>query len=229
MGLKELGYLILFALVIGFVLAFPLSNEYSGWLKYGVIAFVILGINLLIKKAAASKLDCNIEYTPWVWQRYWLYERSYFKFPIPMWLIWPIALVWLTVGKIKWLAVSSFDVTARTSRTARRYAEVTEWDIAVIAAAGLAINIFIAIVAEFLGYHEFALLNMWFVFFNVLPLPAYDGGKILFGEKLFFIFIFTFIIIMLILMHIATLLTTIISAIMLAIIAVFIFYGLRER
>ena len=231
MGRSEFAYLILFSLILGYVLAFPLTFT-DPWLKWGMyagFAFILLAVNLLAKKLSAYVLDCYVEQEPWTWQRYWLYESAYWRRPVPVWLLWPIAIIWATLGRVKWLAITTFDVIPLQTKIRRRWSELTEWDIAVIAASGIAANLLVAVVAALLGYPEFAEISMLFVFFNMLPLPAYDGGKILFGSKLFFSFVFIISIINLVLIYLKNPITTWISFCLLLLILIVIFFSLREK
>ncbi|MBI5149027.1 hypothetical protein HZA33_05080 [Candidatus Pacearchaeota archaeon] len=231
MAKSDIAYIILFSLILGYILAFPLSmaDPWSKWAVYAGFAFILLAANLIAKKLSAYVLDCYVDLEPWNWQRYWLYESAYWRRPVPMWLIWPIALVWVTLGAVKWLAITTFEVVPLASKVRRRFSELTEWDIAVIAATGIAANLVLAVLAAFLGYPEFAKIAMLFIFFNMLPLPAYDGGKILFGSKLFFSFIFIITIINTILIYLQNTLTTWISFGLLILILIVIFFSLRER
>lgn len=227
--LKECLFILLASCVLGYVIAFPVSS-YNAWLKFSAVALSILLLNILAKKIIAYKFGCELEVKPWNIERYGFDRASYFKWPLPAWLVWPIAVVWLSLGSIWWLVATTFDVYATTRRAGRKFAEVTEWDIALIAAFGIVMNLVAAIVASALGYQQFAFISLWFVFFNMLPFPAYDGGRIFFGGKIFWIFMFTLSLTILILLHVAAnTFTTVITALLTAIIAAVLFYSLKER
>lgn len=224
-------YLVLFSLILGYVLAFPLSftDPWLKWGKYAGFAFILLAFNLIAKKLSAYALDCYVEQDAWSWQRYWLYESAYWKRPVPMWLLWPIALIWITLGAVKWLAITTFEVIPLQTRIKRRWSELTEWDISVIAASGIAANLLIAVAAAFFGYTEFSTIAIWFVFFNMLPLPAYDGGKILFGSKVFYSFIFIISILSLVLLHFQNPLTIFLSTGLFTLIVIVIYFSLKWK
>lgn len=231
----EIPYLVLCALVLGYCIALVYSISFStsftflSMFKYALIALAILSINLVAKKLAALKLGCAIRAEPSTWRRFGFPESSYFRWPFPSWIIWPLVFTGLSLGRFFWLSNMNFEVEPLPARAARKFSELTEFDIGLIAAAGIAANLFAAVIAAAFHNLSFTYLNLWFAFFNILPFPAYDGGKILFADKLFFVFMFTFTLIMLILLHVAGIITTIISAFLLAIIAAFVFYGLREK
>lgn len=228
-NLREVIFIIIASAVIGYVTAFPVQSYYS-WLQFSAIGMAILLINVIAKKAAAFKLGCEIEIEPWTVRRYGLRKGDCFKHGLPAWLIWPVVVVWLSLGRVWWLVLTSFEVFATRRKIGRKYAELTEWNIALIAASGIAANLLAAVIAFSLNYEQFAFISLWFVFFNMLPFPAYDGGRIFFGEKLFWIFMFSLSLIILVLLHIANAALIItLSSLLLFIIAIVIIHGLREK
>ena len=234
MAKSEIPYIILCSLVLGYVISLVIvkPTTFLSMLMFSLIALAIISINVIAKKLAAQKLGCYAEIQPLTWRRYWFYESAYLRFGFPSWLIWPIMFTWFSFGKLFWLANNTFEAQATPSRVARRFADLTEFDVGLIAAAGITANLFAAIVA--ILFHNpaattFAYLNLWYAFFNVLPFPGYDGGKILFGEKLFYVFMFSFTCLILIFLHFTPVFTTIISSFLLALMAVLLFYGLREK
>ena len=66
---------------------------------------------------------------------------------------------------------------------------MTERHIGLIAAAGIAMNLIAAIIGYIINQPEFAKLNIYFAFFNMLPLSDLDGNKILFGNKVLWSFL----------------------------------------
>jgi Zn-dependent protease len=239
MAKSEIPYIILCSIVLGYVISFVINNSnktpftYASFLFYSLIALVIISINVGAKKLAAMKLGCYAEFQPLTWRRYWFYESAYLRFGVPSWLIWPLIFTWLSLGKLFWLANNTFEAQATPSRVSRRFADLTEFDIGLIAAAGITANLVAAVVAICFNTPaaiSFAYLNLWYAFFNMLPFPGYDGGKLFFGEKLFYVFMFSLTAIMLILLHVkVNVITTIISSFIVALMMVFIFWGLREK
>lgn len=227
--LKEFMFILLASAVIGYVAAFPVSS-YTVWLGFAGMGLIVLLVNILAKKLAAFKLGCEVEIEPWTLHRYGWRKSDYLRYGFPAWLLWPIIVVWLSLGRVWWLVVSRFEVFATRRRVGRKYAELNEWDVALIAASGIAANLIAATISLGLGYEKFAFISLWFVFFNMLPFPAYDGGKIFFGARLFWVFMFASSLIILVLLHIANtaLIISLASLIILAIVIV-ILHGLRER
>ena len=227
--LKEAMFILLGAAVLGYVIAFPVSS-YQAWLKLSLIGLGILLVNILAKKILAYKLGCELEIKPWNFERYGFDRAQYFSREIPAWLIVPILAVWIGLGSIWWLVVSTFEVHATLRRVGRKFAEVTEWDIALIAALGIIANLIVAIAASAMGHQKIAFASLWFVFFNMLPFPAYDGGRIFFGGRIFWVFMFTLSLAVIILLHIAANpFITILTALITSIIAAVLFYSLGKR
>lgn len=227
-SLKEFIFILLASAVVGYVIGFPLTS-YISWFQFSLLGLSILLINILAKKLAAFKLGCEVEIKPWTVRRYWFRRTDYFGFGLPAWLIWPILVVWLSLGRVWWLTLTGFEVFATRKRAGRKFAELTEWNMALIAASGIAANLLAAIISFSLGYNLFTVVNLWFVFFNMLPFPAYDGGRILFGERLFWVFMFASSLIILVLLHITkSSLIISLASLVLVVIAIVIIHGLRE-
>lgn len=93
-----------------------------------------------------------------------------------------------------------FDVKPRVYRSAKRFglytfSDVTEYHLGLIAASGIALNLILAVVGYFLGFALFARLNIYFAFFNILPIADLDGSKILFGSKILWSFLASLVLI----------------------------------
>lgn len=227
--LKESIFVLLASAVLGYVISFP-AFSYEIWLRFSAISFIILLVNILAKKITAHKLGCEIEIEPWNIERYGFNRSSYFKWPIPAWLLWPVIVVWLSLGRVWWLVTTTFETFATTKKVGRKFAEVTEWDIALIAFAGIIANLAVMAFAAAFGYNQFVFISLWFIFFNMLPFPAYDGGRIFFGSRFFWVFIFTLILAVTMLLHIAlNELTIIIVTLITAIFLIVLLYSLKER
>ena len=90
-----------------------------------------------------------------------------------------------------------FDVKAKAYHAAKRhgiysFSEMTEEHIGKIAAAGIFVNLLLAFIFYFVGGDFgilFAKLNIWFVFFNMIPLSDLDGNKIFFGNLVLWSFL----------------------------------------
>jgi len=160
----------------------------SIFLQVGISFLIIIVLNVLIKKAIAFYFEAKTVTKFWGWRQYWFAKRSHFKKPVPM--IWlPLILSFFTRGLLNfWFGILEFDIKPKTERVSRRhglyrFSEMTDWHIALIAVAGIAINLIAAIVSYLAGFETFAKLNIWFAAWSIIPLSSLDGNKIFFGSR----------------------------------------------
>lgn len=195
--LKE-GVSILFAtLVFTFVVAFGKIFQTEGlklnaFLLVLLACFLIFLLTVISKKIAGYVLDANVEHKILHWQRYGVYERSYFKTPIPIGVILPFALSVLSQGYVLFLTFLQFDVQpllirARKHLGTYRYSEMTEIDICYIGMTGIITLLVFSVLAYVIGGPFFSLfgkLAIYYCFWNMLPLGQLDGTKIFFGDRI---------------------------------------------
>ncbi|MBT4376790.1 hypothetical protein HOD29_05435 [archaeon] len=149
--------------------------------------FLVIFINSVFKKITSYYLDTEIEIKPWEILRYGYKPNQHFKKPMQIGLFIPIILKVISTGIINWTAALVFDVKGKIYKAAKRhglysFSEVTEYEMAYIAAAGIFANIIFAIAGYLTGYLYFAQLNIMFAFFNMIPISNLDGNKIFFGR-----------------------------------------------
>jgi hypothetical protein len=150
--------------------------------------FIIIILNVLTKKITAYYYEANLKTKFWAWYQFGFAKKAHFKKPIPMlWL--PLILSFFTKGLLNfWFGILEFDVKARTERVSRRhglyrFAEMTDWHIAIIAVSGIVINIIAAIISYIAGFELFTQLSIFYASWALVPLSSLDGSKIFFGSK----------------------------------------------
>jgi len=165
------------------------------------VAIVILG-NIFAKKITAYRLDSEIEMQLWETGKYPLFPQRKSPKSFPMGAVLPIIskIIFFPFNTFFWMASMVFDVRPRIFRGAKRhglytFSEMTEYHIGLIAASGIAINLIFSIIGYFLGFPLFSRLNIYFAFFNIIPLSELDGNKIFFGSKLLWSFLASLILI----------------------------------
>lgn len=232
---QEIGTIILASLAMGFVISFKELQTFEvetlySFLKSAGFALITVLLCMIASKIAAYKFGCGAEFRLWTMERYGFHKRHYVKRPIPTWLAFPLFLVFISWGTIKWLALLVFDI-AHTTRALGKteYSEVTEWELGLIAFYGLLANIALAIISKFAGWSSLASLNIWFVFFNLLPFSELNGMKILNGSKMLWIFIVILSAMILILLGMGNFVTVLIAAVAFALLAVVAFFHFFER
>jgi Zn-dependent protease len=195
---KELWIVPLIILVIAFSASWTLNLETfkeKFLLTLFATAIVIL-LNLAAKKITARMLDCEIEVKLWEIGKYGFDKKQHSKRPFPMGAILPIIskIILFPLNFFVWMASLVFDVKPKVSRSAKRFglytfSDVTEYHIGLIAAAGILVNLLIAVIGYFTGFSLLSRLSMYYAFFNMLPLSELDGNKIFFGSLIMWSFL----------------------------------------
>ena len=198
---KEIIIITATAIILTFVISMMESMES---VRYALISvLIILGLNVFAKKVTAHHYDSEIEIKLWEIKRYgligalsggYMHPSKKFKRAFPAGAFFPVLFAFFTFGTVKWMASLVFDVKAKVHRAAKRhglwsFSEMTERHIGLIAAAGITINLLAAIIGYLINQPEFAKLNIYFAFFNMLPLSDLDGNKIFFGNKVLWSFL----------------------------------------
>ena len=227
-NLKEVLILITSSLVLGYVTLSLSGFGWSLWLVSSALALLILTVNSFGYKIGALFFNSNAEIHHWTLQQYGFKEESYFKKPFPMWIFFPLLLYFITLETIKWLAITTFEATPLPSRAQRKFSNITDWDLALMAATGLLFNVVLAFLSKLLGYNSFASLNLAFVLFNLIPFGTLSGSKILFGSRLLWVFSVVIALSMLLLFEIIGAVYTVITAVILAAAVAALFYYLVE-
>ncbi len=182
---KEIAILLVITIILGFLISLIKTLEIF---LYSLLAvFLVILINIFAKKIVSYYVDSEIEIKLWEMKRYGYKTHHYFKKPFPIGAFLPILTTALSFGYIVWMACLVFDVKPKTYRAAKRhglysFSEMTEHHLALIAAAGIAANLVFAIMGYLIGLGDFARLNIYYAFFNMLPLSNLDGNKIFFGN-----------------------------------------------
>jgi hypothetical protein len=192
---KEISAIIIVSLILGFTISLMRSIELF-WYSLASILVIIL-INLTAKKVASFYVDSEIEIKLWEIKRFGFRPWMHFKKGFPAGVFFPIIFTALSTGLMTWFACLTFDVKAKKYRARKKYgiysfSEMTEFHIAVIAAAGIAANLLAATMGYLVGMPEqmnFVKLNIYFAFFNMLPLSDLDGNKIFFGSQVIWSFL----------------------------------------
>lgn len=154
---------------------------------------VIVLVAVFAKKITASILDIEIEIKIWEFKRWWITRTSELKKPVPIALILPILLSFLSGGVIKFLAFLQFDSKALPSKATkkygmRRFSDVLDWDEALICFYSLIATLILALFMSFLGYNPYAKITIIYALSNILPISSLDGTKMFFGSRPLYIF-----------------------------------------
>jgi len=165
------------------------------------VSIVIL-VNIFVKKWVAYRLDSEIEMKIWEIGKFGFTKDKHSKKPFPIGAFLPIVskIILFPLKSFICMASLVFDVKPRIYRGAKRFglytfSEMTENHLGLIAASGIVINLIMAVIGYFLGFPLFARLNVYYAFFNMLPISELDGNKIFFGNLLFWSFLASLVLI----------------------------------
>ncbi len=185
---KEILVLILALIVLSFSYSFTNAQKFL----HGLIYFsIVLFVYVIGKKLTAYYYEVQEEEKIWTFQRYGLYERSYFKKPIPIGIVLPFLVSVLSYGKLFWLAVIESEIEPRPERAAKRhdyysFSEITEYHLAMISASGIFFCLLLSLFAYIINFEELAKLSLYFASFNLLPIGRLDGSRIFFGSRVLY-------------------------------------------
>lgn len=191
-GLNEFYRVGIVAIIISLSLSlFVRFEDVFGFISILVIAFLsvffAILVNVLAKKVLSFYLDSEIEMRIWEIQRYGFWKRAYLRKPLKAGIFFPLIFSLATAGYFVWMASLVFDIKPTVHRAVKRhgiysYSEISEEHMGYIAAAGVFANLFFAFIGYLIGFSEFAKINIYLAFFNLIPLSDLDGNKIFFGS-----------------------------------------------
>lgn len=192
---KEISSILIITIFLAFSIS--LKNNLSNFPYIFLPILLVIFINIIAKKVVASHFETEIEANIWEIKRkgilYFIYKKrkshpsKKFKTPLQTGLLLPIISTLITFGHITWLASLVFKTKPRIERAAKRHGvhsfmEVSEYHVALIAAGGIIANLTFSLLGYLIGFPEFSKFNIYYAFFNMLPLSKLDGNKIFFGS-----------------------------------------------
>jgi hypothetical protein len=189
---KEIAWIIVISLVLAFTISLMKSLEH--FLYILAIVFLVILVNIIAKKITAFVLDSEIEIKLWEIKRWGVKPHYHLKKSFPAGIFLPLVVTGLSFGLLPWMACLVFETKGKVYRAARRwglykFSEMTEHHIGLIAGWGVLANLFLAAMGYLVGFPEFARLNVYFAFFNIIPISNLDGNKIFFGSLIFWSFL----------------------------------------
>jgi hypothetical protein len=194
---KEIASLVIISIITAF--AITLVKSLNQFLLVLLGVFILILINVLVKKMVAYFLESEIEVKIWEVRRFGFKTNQYWKKAFPMGAFAPLIskIIFFPLNGFVWMASLVFETKAKSYHAAKRhgmysFSEMTEEHIGKIAAAGIFVNLLLAVLFYFIGGNFgtlFAELNLWFVLFNMIPISDLDGNKIFFGNLVLWSFL----------------------------------------
>lgn len=184
---KEIAQILITTIIFAFAISLIKTWKIFSYTLLAV--FLVLMVNIIAKKIASFYLDSEIEIRLWEIKRYGFKANKYFKTPLQAGAFLPIIskVLFFPFKGFIWMASLIFEVKPKIYRAAKRhglysFSEMTEFHLGLIAAAGIFANLIFAIIGYLINFPEFARLNIYYAFFNMIPLSDLDGNKIFFGS-----------------------------------------------
>lgn len=191
MRLSELVHILVAILIIFLVSSFTfiLKGNYILLAQIFLFSIIIMFVSVFSKKAMAYSLDSNVEHE--IWQSAFELTPQKSAKEYPAGVIVPILLSLITLGKLKFLALLTYEARALKHRAAKRFGyysftELTDWHNGLIGAAGIFSILFLSAVAYLSGYEYLAKISTFYAFWNLLPISKLDGTQIFFGSKILY-------------------------------------------
>ena len=169
---------------------------------YILIPAIIIPTTILAKKFTAPRYSTKIEHKIWIFQKYWFYKGAYLKKPIPMGIIFPLIISFLTLGFLKPLALLQFTPEnlphkriqkKQGTRRAERKFDLNESDMAFISVYGfyslLLLSLITSIITLKYNFQFTYLLAKYSIYYgawNLVPWGHLDGAKTFYGSPVSF-------------------------------------------
>lgn len=230
--LNELAVWLAVSLLMAFILSINIkwpvvSIEPLNLLVMFLLSLLMFLVFIGAQKTMAFFLDCETRTRLITFRRFWFRAHDVFSFDFPAWLLFPLIILFATSSYIRWLAVLSFDIEPKLTRVRRRWAELTEFDIAKVAIAGPAAVLILGLIARIIGFNDFAMLCVLLALLSLIPIGL--GFKMLMSSRLLWIFSFLFTLSIFLIMHVAGAFVTIVMAVLIAAILTLAYYILYEK
>ena len=188
-GKQEIGAVIISTLMIAF--ASTLIETWGLFFSALLAVFLVLIINVLAKKISGFYLESIVDIRLWEIRRWGVRPWQKFRNSFPIGAFLPVIskIFLFPLNGLVWTASLVFDVRPSVHRAVRRhgaytFSEMTESHTGVIAAWGIIANLFFALLGYILNFPLFTQFNLWYAFFNMIPISNLDGSKIFFGKPL---------------------------------------------
>src|SRR3989344_2962826 len=141
---KEALTIILATIVLSLVISVSKGTGILLWTF--LFVFLVIMINVISKKIAGFYLESEIEIETWMIKRYGFKPTKYFRRPLPAGIFFPIIIGLISLGKLIWMAVLTFEVKPKSYRAVKRhglysFSEMTESHIGKIASVGIIANL----------------------------------------------------------------------------------------
>ncbi|MBI5872126.1 hypothetical protein HZB88_03500 [archaeon] len=245
---QEIKPLLIALFVVTLAFAFDDKSEtfrWGYWLLNFIKILILVAIAFLVHEMAhkwyAGKLGFSTVFDLWNVKRFsWRLSptfprtfhfgrKAYTIHSIPLGIVLSLIITFFSNGALFFIPVSVYRlVIEKASRIGKRFYQITEYEEARIAMMGPLANILLALILKILNFNgifdDAILINGLYGLYNMIPLAALDGSKILYGSRLLYVFGAAFILLAFVLLLIANALTALIASLIFAVIAAAVYY-----
>jgi len=193
MGRNEFNYVLAAVLIFTIIISVEeiFLGQFEGIVWAFVFACIIILVSVFAKKLMAYMLDANVEHDIWRVHRYGFKAHDHFKREIPAGVILPLFFSVFSLGFLKFSALLTYETRALKRRAAKRFGnysftEMTEWDNAIIGAAGIVAVLIVSAVAYIVGVTELTKLAIYYALSNMIPVSKLDGTQIFFWSRILY-------------------------------------------
>ena len=240
---KEIKYLAITALLLGFIFSFRewgtdkfnITTGITNWLIYILILVFSIFIHSLTQKLIAKKLGASSTLIIWKAKQIWFYRNSKLKKAIPLGYILSLILAFYSFGYIKFTGVFGAKIEQTLPRLKKKFPKLEEFEQGLIALSGSLANLLLAfiflILASLLNIEltRLVTVNFYLAIFTMFPFPSLNGIQVLFGSRVLYLISMIFILVSYFLINSENILLTIITALITAIVMGLIyFYNLSK-
>lgn len=190
MDTKELVHVIVAMLLLFVASSVAIILRGDVYLLPALLLFsiIVILVHVFSKKLIAYHLDASVEHRIWEFKRFGFKPGMEFNKPIPLGLILPLLVTFMTAGIIKFTAILTYETSALKYRAAKRhgarsYTVMTDWHNAVIGAFGIFCVLALSFFAYFPGWETLSKMAAYYAFWNMLPISKLDGTQIFFGNR----------------------------------------------
>ena len=183
---KEITIAIIGTILLAFMI--NISRDTDNAILFIVIAAIIIFTDLFIKKWIAPFYSIKIEYDLWKLKRYYWYEHSKLKHPIPLGILVPFFISIISLGYIRPAAFFGYTATnLPAKRVQKRYGRVrkphiNEYDLAFTCLWSTYALLGLAVIGAIINVPLLSKYAIYYGFWNLMPISNLDGMKIFFGS-----------------------------------------------
>ncbi|MBS3089721.1 hypothetical protein J4461_02450 [Candidatus Pacearchaeota archaeon] len=192
MNLSETVHLLAAVIILSVIAGFDsiLNQSWINLAQAFLFSLILIFVVVYARKLMAYGLDCGVEHRLWGISRWGFAAHRYLKTDFPAGVALPLFLSVISLGRIKFPSLITYEATALKTRSAKRfgyysYTMLTDWHNSIIGAAGIIGALLVSLVIYFLpiGWEPLSKIAAYYAFVNLIPYSKLDGMQIFMGSR----------------------------------------------